>query len=144
MKYIVAIREMATWRVGPSSVGKSTVSAPSITKAMEVFTIKFVDGVLNLLVIASITLDWVTSLTFFLILIFGFLLSFNCCMIILSWADSIASMLGLCPLNLWTKKFLAPWISSSDASLLIPSLLYGSFTLILGNISVVDQTIDYF
>lgn len=132
MKYMDAMSEMATWSVGPSSVGKRTVSTPRTMNAAAVFKMIFMDGASNLLVTALTTRDCVTSLTFFFKFIFGLLLSYKLCIIILSWADSIASTLGLCPAYFFTKKFLAAWISSSDASLLIPSRLYGSFTWILG------------
>uniref|UniRef100_A0A0V0GJS7 Putative ovule protein n=1 Tax=Solanum chacoense TaxID=4108 RepID=A0A0V0GJS7_SOLCH len=46
-------------------------------------------------------------------------------------------------ISTWQKaiwKFLAAWISSSEASILIPSRLYGSFTLILGKIAALEET----
>ena len=57
MKYMDAMREMATWRVGPSSVGNRTVSTPRTTNVMAVFITKFTAGVSNLLVTALTTRD---------------------------------------------------------------------------------------
>lgn len=126
------MNDTATWSVGPSSVGNRTVSTPSTTKVADVFRMCLFDGVSNLDAIILKTSDSVTFLTFLSILIFGFLLSWNFCIMILSCADSMASILGWCPEYLFIKNFLAAWISSSEASLLTPILLYGSFVFILG------------
>lgn len=63
---------MATWRVGPSSVGKTRVSTPSNTKVIAVCQITLLEGVWNLPWIALTGRDWVSSLYFFLRSTFGF------------------------------------------------------------------------
>lgn len=57
MKYMVAVRDMATCRIGPSSVGKRTVKTPSTANAMDVFMMIVVAGVWNLLMTACTTWD---------------------------------------------------------------------------------------